>query len=504
MAAKREPNELGTALLLLRSAAGWDQQQLARALGVSKSWISQIERGDRSPSSATLSSVAVALGLPVSLLDQARALAREVIEVRAAEVPSAADLKGLPDSRRLSSALAGPSDLAARIVALAAAHHDKALQVHGLEVALTPHEARHRAAGLWERIQRWPPSSLHRLVRELPELWNWALCERLCEESARQAANCAADAIGLADLALDLAALVPGSGTWRLRLAGYAWAFVGNARRVANELAAAEEAFARSRELWNLGAHGDRSLLLDGTRLLDLEASLRRAQRRLPEALALLDRALTYRPTGEGRARLLLNKAKTLEELGDHSKAIVALRDATPLLGPDAEPRLALVLRFNLAACLLHVGASEEADPHLAEARLLTAKLGNHLDLLRLRGLEGRAAAARGHLAKATVAFAEIAHEFASRGMDYDAALCTIEQATLLLDQGRTAEVKKLARQSGPIFRAKGVHREARAALELFRRAAEQETVTVVLAQELTSYLAKARQDSKLSFQFPE
>lgn len=504
MAAKREPNELGTTLLLLRSATGWDQQKLARALGVSKSWISQIERGDRIPSSATVRRVAAALGLPLALLDQARKLAREVTATRSAGMPGDAGPVRPPTSQRLSATLAGPSDLVARVVALAAVHRDKALLVPTREVAMTPLEARCQAAAYWDRMQHWPPAAMRYLVRELPELWNWALCERLCEESARQAANSAVEAIGLAELALDLAALVPGSGAWRLRLAGYAWAFVGNARRVANDIAGAEEAFGRSHDLWHKGVGSDPLARLDGTRLLDLEASLRRDQRRLTEALALLDRALTYRADGEGRARLLLNKAKALEELGDYRAAVVALRDAAPLIGPGSEPRLAGVLQFNLADYLLHLGACDEANIHLTAARSLISQLGNDLDLLRLRSLESRAAATRGHLAQATVAFAEIAHEFARRGLAYDAALCTIEQATLLLDQGRTTEVKTLARQSAPIFRSKGVHREAQAALELFRRAAEQETVTVLLAQQLTTYLTKARQDAKLSFQLLE
>ncbi len=55
------------------------------------------------------------------------------------------------------------------------------------------------------------------------------------------------------------------------------------------------------------------------------EAALRRAQRRLPEALALLDRALAIDPWGETPS-LLLSKARALMELGDYQESISVLQ----------------------------------------------------------------------------------------------------------------------------------------------------------------------------------
>ena len=54
--------------------------------------------------------------------------------------------------------------------------------------------------------------------------------------------------------------------------------------------------------------------------------------------------------------------------------------------------------------------------------------------------------------------------------------------AGLYLEQGRTADVKRLVLLMEPVFRAKGVPAEARKALLLFRRAVEMETATVELA----------------------
>jgi hypothetical protein len=50
------------------------------------------------------------------------------------------------------------------------------------------------------------------------------------------------------------------------------------------------------------------------------------------------------------------------------------------------------------------------------------------------------------------------------------------------------------------IFQAQQVHREALAAVILFREAAEKEAVTVDLIRRIQDYLGKARHDPKLRF----
>ena len=68
---------------------------------------------------------------------------------------------------------------------------------------------------------------------------------------------------------------------------------------------------------------------------------------------------------------------------------------------------------------------------------------------------------------------------------------------------GRTEQVKTLARHMTPIFRAQGIHREALAALTLFRRAAEREQVTETFAREVLAYLREARFKPELRFGHP-
>jgi tetratricopeptide (TPR) repeat protein len=198
-------------------------------------------------------------------------------------------------------------------------------------------KARREAEELWERLKRYSPRERRILVDSAREFQNWALCERLCAESERAAAADAGRAWDLADLALRVAARVPGEESWRSRVQGYAWAFLGNARRVASNLPGAEEAFFRAWDFWRSGGTAGCSVLSEW-RILDLEASLRRGQRRLPEALELLDRALAIESCEKGR--ILLKKAFTLEQMGEFESAIEALKSAARLVNDQGELRL--------------------------------------------------------------------------------------------------------------------------------------------------------------------
>src|ERR1700686_3336322 len=62
---------------------------------------------------------------------------------------------------------------------------------------------------------------------------------------------------------------------------------------------------------------------------------------------------------------------------------------------------------------------------------------------------------------------AQARRAFDQRNMSYNVALALLEEAVLLLEEGRVAEVKVLARELEKVFNSKGVHREALGALRL-------------------------------------
>jgi tetratricopeptide (TPR) repeat protein len=145
---------------------------------------------------------------------------------------------------------------------------------------------------------------------------------------------------------------------------------------------------------WEAGADDDPGLL-NAARVLHLEASLRRGQRRVREAIALLDRALVLDRWGESPT-LLMGRSKALEEVGQHEEAVALLLGLDSQLDAGSELRSRFVVRGQLVSNPCHLGRHAEAAALLTELRLLACSLGNQLDLLRVEWLRGRVAAGLG------------------------------------------------------------------------------------------------------------
>lgn len=354
---------------------------------------------------------------------------------------------------------------------------------------------RFRAGEQLERLKTLPAEHRVGVIREAVELQTWALCERMCEESTRQAARNVEDALAWAQLSQKVAALVGGPEGWVHRLLGYALAHVANAMRVGGELKTAETILEEAKHRWEDGADPDS--VLDPGRVLDLEASLRRDQRRFEEALNLLDQAAA---ASRNPGRILINKGFTLEVLGEYEKAVVTLLHASSLIEDQKDGRLRDILRLNLANNFCHLGRFHEALGVVKEVRNLIAERGDKIDLVRVFWLEGRIAAGMARPAEALSLLAEARRRFSHEGMSYDVALTLLEETVLLLDQGRTAEVSALAKELVSVFESKGVHREALAALQLFQEAALSKRATIKLTRDVLSYLFRARHDQDLQF----
>jgi transcriptional regulator with XRE-family HTH domain len=496
MTRHREPADMAIAILVLRTLRGWDQRAFAAAAGVSTSSICRYETGDIVPTPSTWARLLAAAGLPDLLVDS---LFNWVRSARAALEGPLVSGDRLLDTLcgELSNEIAGIVRSSAAL--LLAGQPGSAAGPWGRAPLPPREEDRLQAPVLWGRLERLSARERRVLMEDSQEYRSWPLCELLCVESKKAAADSAELALELAELAALIAGLVPGEEAWRWRLQGYAEAHLGNARRVGSDLWGAEEAFARASRLWQAGASGDPGLLSEA-QVLSLEASLRIDQCRLPEAAVLLDRALA---TDQGvlRTNLLIKKARLQESAGDYEAALATLGKAASPYSQPLEPRQKLMLRFNPAWNFTHLGQFRQAEALLPEVRALTAQLGNELDTLRLRWLEGRVAAGLGRTAEALAALTEVRTRFAELNIAYDAALVTLEVAVLHLEQGRTEEVKTLALEMAPIFHAQGVHREALAALRLFCEAAKKEAATVELARRLVDYLYRAQHDPELRFE---
>ncbi|HEX3527059.1 MAG TPA: helix-turn-helix transcriptional regulator [Thermoanaerobaculia bacterium] len=492
---EREEIKLTIDVILL--ALGWNRKTFASKTGIHRSNVSKIANGKRRPQPRTWRKIETGTRLPLAEVKAVVPLIRRLRALAAGR---------LPPARRPAAAASLAHTVGA---AVEAALQREAPPVPSPTVQRVQPPAprptagdRDLAAELWERLRGRDHSARLALVEETPKYQTWALAERLCHESVAEAADDPKEAVRLAMLALRLVEVLSGEPAWLCLLAGYVWAFVGNARRVDSDLPGAEEAFRRAWKLWKEGAAADAGLL-DGSRLLDLEASLLRAQRKRAAALERLDQALAMHPAGEGRGRVLLKKGFTLEQMGRYEEAVEALREAALWIDRERQPRWYFGMRFNSGVCLCHTGRHAEAAALLPELRAFTGAglRAQGIDPWRLRWLEGRIAGGLGSADEGIEALAEARTAFAAKEIRYDEALISLELAGLYLEQGRTAEVKELVAVMEPVFRAQGVHVEAQKALALFRRAVELETVTLELVRRLVAFLYRAQHDLELRFE---
>ncbi len=355
------------------------------------------------------------------------------------------------------------------------------------------------APDLWQRLQPLPYDQQLRQVEEDDGLQTWALCRLLLRKSLEATFHRPDLAVQLAYLAVKIAVHLGDAydRDWVMDLRALAFAYLGNARRVIGELKSADDAFHEAHSHLRRSGTGNPRVEAE---ILDLEASLRQTERRFEEALELLDRVFAAYTADDPEIRdlhlagqTLVKKAYTLEQMGDVEQAIPILREAAPMIEEERDRRLLLCLKHNLVVALVTAGLQQDAAAMLGEVRELALRLGNDLDLLRLRWVEGRVAFGLGMRGPAEQAFKEVQQDFLNRDMGYDAALASLDLAILYAQEGCTSELKQLALDILPVFSSQEVHREAMAALLLFQHACQEERLTVELARQLASLLEREK-----------
>jgi tetratricopeptide (TPR) repeat protein len=201
--------------------------------------------------------------------------------------------------------------------------------------------------------------------------------------------------------------------------------------------------------------------------------------------------------------RALKQRSMICGEAGDLESEIALLRRALDLLDPQEEPRTFLAARHNLILALNESGRSREAFVLLFHTRPLYLKMGERMNLLRLRWVEGSVALGLGRIDQAAAAFREVRDSFVEMGIDYDAALVSLDLAAAYILQGHTGEVRHLAAEMLAVFQARNIHREALAALLVFRKAAELDQAGIGLVRRVSDFLKKVQNDPSLRFETP-
>lgn len=357
---------------------------------------------------------------------------------------------------------------------------------------------------LFAKLCEQPPERRRLLIRNSRRFLSWTLGRRLVEEAHRLSFS-VEESRNFAELAAELADrlnrdLYPEGAVEDL--AASAWAQLANTWRVSADFRKSEEAFAIARHFLARGS-GDP---LEIARVSDLEASLRRAQRRFADSYKLLDATIAvYERLGENHllGRTLIKKGGTQVVAGDAESAVLTLKAGLALIDVASEARLVLAGQHNLVGSLAECGRYGEAKAQLEELCHLHQEHGDKMSLLRLLWVKGRIAVGLESYGEAEVALTSAQRGFLRHKQGYTAAVISLDLADLFARQGRTAELKTLAGEMYPIFQAKDIHREAIAALLLFRQALEEERASLELIQGLRTFLSRARSNPRLRYTAP-
>jgi tetratricopeptide (TPR) repeat protein len=189
------------------------------------------------------------------------------------------------------------------------------------------------------------------------------------------------------------------------------------------------------------------------------------------------------------KARIQLKQGNTHQQRHDYEQALAAYDRVAQLITEQGDARFLFALQFNRSVVHCYLGHLAEAEALYLEAAVLADRLRLDVDQIKKRWLDGHLAAGHGRMREALAALEEVRQKLIERGLDYDAALVTLEMAVLLAERGQTSEVRALAQRTAPIFQRQGVDREALACFVLFQRAAVREAVTAELARGLIERL---------------
>jgi tetratricopeptide (TPR) repeat protein len=278
-----------------------------------------------------------------------------------------------------------------------------------------------------------------------------------------------------------------------------AWAELANAHRVCEDPTGAEEALSKAHDFQALGT-GDPLL---AARLLDVLASLRTDQRRLDEAVSLLDQIhLMYLNVGETHlaGRALISKGICIAYDDRPREAIAWFRQGLSLVDPQRDPELRLTGDFSLLRALVESGEYREGQRLLLESGLRHAFAAEPLKLLKIRWLEGITFAGLGKLQRAEHVFSEVEDGFLRAGLEYEAALVGLERAGVLLRQGRMDAMEAVVEEALETFRALQVGREAVRAVQYLWASCGRKAATADLVRRVIDFLQKLQSRPYLRF----
>ncbi|HKI03217.1 MAG TPA: hypothetical protein VKK31_14665 [Thermoanaerobaculia bacterium] len=272
-----------------------------------------------------------------------------------------------------------------------------------------------------------------------------------------------------------------------------AWAELGNAYRVADELDSAEVALGRATDLYL--ENGDN--LFTG-RFFTIQASYYTARRLFELAGASFDFAINFYQQHRDKhlaSRTLIMKGIFLGYRGNTEEAVLLIQDGLASVDESRDPRLVFSALQSKAWFLVDCGRYREARRTLFDLRRRGLDPGGRVNELKLRWLEGHIQVGMEELGRAELTLQEVRQGFEEAGLGYKAALAGLELGAVWLRQRRLDEAEKLVLECADVFIFLRIQREALASVLVARKAAETRCLTLGLLQQVIDLLHRTERD---------
>jgi tetratricopeptide (TPR) repeat protein len=273
-----------------------------------------------------------------------------------------------------------------------------------------------------------------------------------------------------------------------------AWAWIGNAHRLAYEFHDAESAFTIGEGEWNaiLPKHRDELAVAE---LWHFKGVLRTFQHRFDEALDLANAAVpileTRSSSPEQLARALLSRGNILSYKEKNLAALEMLAKAAELVEEAGDPYLRLVIRTNTAGISAAAGFVGDSRRNLQKARPLCLQMGNRLGGFHLDWIEGILEEKEGHFENARERILQAREGFGQLDeLGYFSA-ASLDLALLCLKQGEIARPFVLAAEVATVFESLKFHPELLTAVRLLRNALATQCISRDVLQQVRDLLKR-------------
>lgn len=349
------------------------------------------------------------------------------------------------------------------------------------------------AEDLWHEIRDLPLKEQCQRVRG-HLFHSEVFFDLLREKSKLEGRKCRRRGVELAELmlvSLEKSAEVFGERIHDLR--ALAWAWIGNAHRLALDFLAAAGAFQQAEREWST-PRAKRDLSIQAT-IFALKGSLRLVRREYAAATEDLDRSISqFREFDQPRdvARELITRATIHIYAGKLGDAVDDLHEAARLIDEEEEKELAYWIRINLAKALARAGHARSAATELDRARQLNQAIDMPLAAIELDCTAGDLAVLQGDIEAAKRLYLAGLAGYREAGEQMYFGIVAVDVMVVYATQDDWGNVVSLAAEAVPILVLQELHDETLAVVKLLAKALKTRDITRRL---LTDLQAALRQD---------